>query len=34
MPKRKTMTVVITPSQRKFCEYLILNQKLGKNLKS
>ena len=34
MPKRKTITVVITPIQRKSLGYLILDQKLGKNLLS
>ena len=33
MPKRKTITVAIPPTQRKSLGYLILDQKLGKNLK-
>ena len=33
MPKRKTMTVAITPTQKKSRGYLILDQKLRKNLK-
>ena len=33
MPKRKTMAVAITPTQRKFRGYLILDQKLRKKLK-
>ena len=33
MPKRKTMTVAITPTQRKPCGYLILDLKLERNLK-
>ena len=33
MPKRKTMTVAITSTQRKFRDYLTLDQNLGKNFK-
>ena len=33
MPKRKTITVAVTPNQRKSRGYLILDQKLGNNLK-
>ena len=31
--KKKAMTVAITPTPEKFRRYLILDQKLGKNLK-
>ena len=33
MPKRQTIAVAIAPNQRKSRGYLILDQKLGKNLK-
>ena len=34
MAKRKTIAVAITPTQRKFRGYLILDQKLRKKIKN
>ena len=31
--KNKTVTIIMKPTERKSCGYLIFDQKLGKNLK-